>query len=154
MKTQTPSTTESTYNSANLAERAIQRRAIEAAIWGMPAVNYHLMFQEMVNKVKGGFNQVLYWSRLLDWKNQTLTPNPDVIYLMPFFNTKDVGPVVLEIPPADSGVFNGSIMNNWQAAIEDVGPGGVDKGKGGKYLFLPPGYDKSKIPAGYIPMQS
>lgn len=36
--------------------------------------------------------------------------NPDVIYLMPFFNTKDVGPVALEIPPADSVVFNGSIM--------------------------------------------
>ena len=104
----------------------------------MPAVNYHLMYQEMVRKTKGGFNQVLYWSRLLDWKNQTLTPNPDVIYLMPFFNTKDVGPVVLEIPPADDGLFNGSIMNYWQAAIEDVGPGGVDKGKGGKYLFLPP----------------
>ena len=92
----------------------------------------------MVNKVKGGFNQVLYWSRLLDWKNQTLTPNPDVIYQMPFFNTKGVGPVVLEIPPADDGLINGSIMNYWQAAIEDVGPGGVDKGKGSKYLFLPP----------------
>ena len=47
------------------------------------------------------FNQVVYWSRPLTWKNQTLTPNPDTIYLMPFFNTKDVGPMVLEIPPAD-----------------------------------------------------
>jgi hypothetical protein len=149
-----PSPTKSNYNSADLAERAIQRRAVEAVIWGMPAVNYYLMYQEMVNTVKGGFNQILYWSRLLDWKNQTLTPNPDVIYLMPFFNTKDIGPVVLEIPPADDGLFNGSIMNYWQAAIEDVGPGGVDKGKGGKYLFLPPGYDKAKIPNGYIPMQS
>jgi hypothetical protein len=37
MKTQTPSTTESTYNLADLAERAIQRRAIEAVIWGMSA---------------------------------------------------------------------------------------------------------------------
>ena len=73
---------------------------------------------------------------------------------MPFFNTKDVGPVVLEIPPADDGLFNGSIMNYWQAAIEDVGPGGVDKGKGGKYLILPPGYDKDKVPAGYIAMPS
>ena len=73
---------------------------------------------------------------------------------MPFFNTKDVGPVVLEIPPADDGLFNGSIMNCWQAAIEDIGPGGVDKGKGGKYLILPPGYDKDKVPAGYIAMPS
>ena len=65
----------------------------------MPAVNYQLMYREMVSKVDGAFNQVLYWSRLLDWRNQTLTPNPDVIYLMPFFNTQDAGPVVLEVPP-------------------------------------------------------
>jgi hypothetical protein len=71
---------------------------------------------------------------------------------MPFFNTKD-GPVVLVVPPADEGVFNGSIVNRWQAAIEDIGPGGVDKGTGGKYLILPPGY-KDNVPAGYIPMRS
>ncbi|HUL67887.1 MAG TPA: DUF1254 domain-containing protein [Burkholderiaceae bacterium] len=134
-------------------ERVRFGRAVEAIVWGMPVVNYDLMYQEMVRKVKGDFNQILYWSRLLDWKNQTLTPNPDVIYLMPFFDTKD-GPVVLEVPPADDGLFNGSIMNRWQAAIEDIGPGGLDKGKGGKYLVLPPGYDPSKVPAGYIPMPS
>ena len=137
-----------------LNRRATERRAVEAVIWGMPVVNYELMYQEMVRKVHGDFNQVLYWSRLLDSNNQTLTPNPDVIYMMPFFNTKEVGPVVLEIPPADGGVFNGSLMDRWQAAIEDVGPGGVDKGKGGKYLFLPPGFDRTKVPAGYIPMPS
>ncbi len=144
----------SRFSPADLAERTIYRRAVEAVIWGMPAVNYHLMYQEMANRTKGRFNQVLYWSRLLDWKNQTLTPNPDVIYLMPFFNTKDVGAVVLEIPPADEGVFNGSIMNYWQAAIDDVGPAGVDKGKGGKYLILPPGIDTAKVPDGYIAMPS
>ena len=142
------------FSSGQLAERAIHRRAVEAVIWGMPAVNYELMFHEMAVKLKGGFNQILYWPRLLDWKNQTLTPNPDVIYLMPFFNTKDLGPMVLEIPPADGGLFNGSVMDYWQAAIEDIGPGGVDKGKGGKYLILPPGYDSTKVPAGYIPLPS
>lgn len=141
------------FTTSEVRERALHRRAVEAVIWGMPAVNYHLMFQEMVGKAGGGFNQVLYWSRLLDWRNQTLTPNPDVIYLMPFFNTKDVGPVVLELPPADDGLFNGSVMNYWQSAIEDVGPGGVDKGRGGKYLIIPPGY-KDKVPAGYIAMPS
>jgi hypothetical protein len=137
-----------------IAARMVHRRAVEAVIWGMPAVNYHLMYQEMVRTTNGAFNQVLYWSRLLDWKNQTLTPNPDVIYLMPFFNTQDVGPVVLEIPPAGDGVFNGSVMNYWQSAIEDVGPGGVDKGNGGKYLILPPGYDTNRVPADYIAMAS
>jgi len=147
-------TAQAQISADDLSRRLIDRRAFQAVVWGMPAANYQLMYQEMVDKVKGGHNQVLYWSRLLDWKNQTLTPNPDVIYLMPFFNTQDVGPVVLEIPPADDGVFNGSIMNFWQAAIEDVGPGGLDKGKGGKYAFLPPGFDQTKLPDGYIAMPS
>jgi hypothetical protein len=134
-----------------LTRRAVERRAVEAVIWGMPAVNYDLMYQAML-KLGGKPNQIVYWSRLLDWRNQTLTPNPDVIYLMAFFNTKD-GPVVIEIPPADGGVINGSIMDPWQAALEDVGPAGADKGAGGKYLILPPGY-KEKAPEGYIALPS
>jgi hypothetical protein len=140
-------------NSADdLTRRSIERRAVEAVIWGMPAVNYDLMYQEML-KFGGRPNQIVYWSRPLDWKNQTLTPNPDTIYLMPFFNTKDVGPVVPEIPPADEGSITGNIVDVWQAALEDVGPAGVDKGKGGKYLILPPGY-KDNVPEGYIPLAS
>jgi hypothetical protein len=86
------------FSADQIARRATERRAIEAVIWGMPAVNYDLMLQEML-KLGGKPNQIVYWSRLPDWKNQTLTPNPDAIYLMPFINTKDVGPVVIEIPP-------------------------------------------------------
>jgi hypothetical protein len=140
---------------AELSQRSMERRAVEALIWGMPAVNFDRMYQAMVRDAKGGegSNKVVYWSRPLTWKNQTLTPNPDTIYLMPFFDTKDVGPVVLEIPPADAGSITGSVDDCWQTAIEDVGPAGVDKGKGGKYLILPPGY-KDAVPAGYIPMQS
>ena len=128
------------FSSEELGRRTIERRAVEAINWGMPAVNFDLMLQAMIGSAKGKPNQIVYWSRLPDWKNQTLTPNPDVIYLMPFFNTKDVGPMVLEIPPADGGSITGTIMDAWQAALEDVGPAGVDKGKGGKYLILPPGY--------------
>ena len=145
--------TDSTYTSADLAERAIQRRAVEAVLWGMPAVNTDLMYQAMAAETKGGWNQIVYWSRLPDWKNQTLTPNPDAIYLMPFFNTVEAGPMVLEIPAADDGSITGSIMDCWQSPLEDVGPAGVDKGKGGKYLILPPGY-KDKVPDGYIPLPS
>ena len=137
----------------DLARRAIERRAVEAVIWGMPAVNTELMFQAMIGSAKGKPNQIVYWSRLPDWKNQTLTPNPDVIYLMPFFNTKDAGPMVLEIPPADDGVINGTVMDVWQVPLEDVGPAGADKGKGGKYLILPPDHSAA-IPDGYIALPS
>src|ERR1700751_1652742 len=81
----------------NLARRTIERRAVEAVIWGMPAVNYELMLHTMLTKTKGEVNQFIYWSRPVDWKNQTLTPNPDAIYFMAFFNTKDAGPMVFAI---------------------------------------------------------
>jgi len=136
-----------------LAERTLHRRAIEAVIWGMPVVNFDLMYQAMVRGANGAFNQIAYWSRLPDWKIQTLTPNPDAIYLTPFINTKDVGPMVLEIPPSDDGSITGTVMDAWQCPLEDVGPAGLDKGQGGKYVILPPGY-KEVVPNGYIPMPS
>jgi hypothetical protein len=138
---------------SELAERTLHRRGVEAVIWGMPAVNCDLMYQAMVRELKGAFNQIVYWSRLPDWKIQTLTPNPDAIYLTPFLNTQDVGPMVLEIPPADEGSITGTVMDIWQCALEDVGPAGVDKGEGGKYVILPPGYE-DKLPEGYIPLAS
>lgn len=141
------------FSAEELMNRTIERRAVEAVIWGMPAVNYDLMLQEAISKAKSSVNQVVYWSRLLDWKNQTLTPNPDVIYFMPFFNTRDAGPMVLEIPPSNEGSITGTVMDVWQNALEDVGPAGMDKGQGGKYLILPPGY-QGKTPDGYILLPS
>jgi len=119
---------------------------------GMPAVNLDLMRQAMLRETPARDNQMLYWSKLLDWKNQTLTPNTDVIYLTPYFDTT-AGPVVLEIPPADDGVINGTIMDAWQMPLEDVGPAGVDGGKGGRYAVLPPGYTEA-VPEGFIVLPS
>ena len=98
-------------------------------------VNYDLMYQAAVQN-QGNSDQIVYWSRLPRWKNQTLTPNPGAVYLMPFYNTKDAGPMVLEIPRADEGSILGSLDDCWQTVIEDVGLAGVDKEKGGKYLIL------------------
>jgi hypothetical protein len=146
--------TSQTFSADELARRTIERRAVEAVIWGMPAVNYDLMRQAALHEAKGAENLIVYWSGLPSWKNQTLTPNPDAVYLMPFFNTRAT-PMVLEIPPAsDEGSITGAIDNVWQVPLEDVGPAGVDKGKGGKFLILPPGYNKDKAPKGYIALPS
>jgi len=140
------------FSSKDLANRTVERRAVEAVIWGIPAVNYHLMLEEMLKKTNGKVNQIVYWSKPLDWHNQTLTPNPDTIYLMVFTDTKD-GPVVIEIPPADGGSINGNIVDVWQMALEDAGLYGADQGKGAKYLVLPPNYNET-VPDGYIPLRS
>jgi hypothetical protein len=55
MKAQTKKT-ELTFSAAELAERAIQRRVVEAVIWGMPVVNYDLMYQAMVREARGAFS--------------------------------------------------------------------------------------------------
>jgi len=135
-----------------LATRAIERRAVEAMIWGMPAVNADLMLQEMLARTEAKQNDIVFWSRPADWKNQTLTPNPDSIYFMCFWNVKD-GPLVIEIPPAVGGSFAGNIVNAWQMPLEDAGPEGADQGKGGKYLILPPGHS-APAPEGYIVLPS
>jgi|SRR6516225_2384344 len=137
----------------DIARRAIERRAVEAVIWCMPAVNYDLMLQEMLTKTDGKVNQMIYWGRPLDWKNQTLTPNPDTLYFMSFLNTRDVGPIVIEVPPADTdGSLNANFVDAWQQPLEDAGLLGVDKGKGIKLLMLPPGYS-AEIPADYEALQ-
>jgi hypothetical protein len=138
--------------SLDLVDRMIYRRAVEAVVWGMPAVNYDLMLQAFVRDARGGPNRIAFWSGFPSWKNQTLTPNPDTIYVLPFFDTRS-GPMVLEIPPADGGSITGSVDDCWQTALEDVGAFGVDEGRGGKYLIIPPGYD-DEIPDGYIRMPS
>ncbi|HSF54077.1 MAG TPA: DUF1254 domain-containing protein, partial [Algoriphagus sp.] len=95
-------------------------------------------------------NEIVYWSKPVDWHNQTLTPNPDAIYFMIFFNTKEAGPLVIDVPPADgNSSFAANIDNVFQMPLEDAGPYGADKGAGGKYLILPPGYQQ-KPPSGYI----
>src|SRR6201996_1655995 len=118
-------------------DRLLRSRAVEAVIWGMPVVNTDLMLQEAL-KAGAKPNDIVFWSRPVNWKNQTLTPNPDAIYLNPFYDTSK-GPVVVEIPPADTEhVIVGSFDVAWQNALEDVAPAGADKGKGAKYLLTPP----------------
>jgi hypothetical protein len=141
------------YSPDELAWRAQERRAVEAVIWGMPAVNAELMFDEMV-KAGGKPGEIIYWGKPLDWRNQTLTPNPDTLYFMGFYDTKASGPMVVEIPPAgDDGSLNGNFVTLWQTALEDAGKLGVDKGKGVKFLITPPGYS-GKIPEAFEQLAS
>jgi len=150
MGIQVQTSTASKYTSKQLRDDAVTHRAVEAVIWGMPAVNYDLMLQEMLNKTKGRVGGTIYWGEPLNWRNQTLTPNPDALYFMVFFNTKD-GPIVLDLPPGDAnGSFNANIVTVWQMPLEDAGLLGLDKGKGGKYLILPPGHEDT-VPGATFP---
>ena len=72
---------------------ALHRRAVEAVIWGNARGQLPVDARGIRPRRRTGRATRSSTGRgLLDWTNQTLTPNPDVIYVMPFFTTKDVGP--------------------------------------------------------------
>jgi len=84
------------------------------------------------------------WEDLVDSKTVELTANDNTIYSFIWLDTHK-GPVVMEVPPMSLG----AIDDFWYRWVTDIGITGPDKGKGGKYLVLPPGY-KGEIPEGYF----
>jgi hypothetical protein len=138
-------------SSPELAERALYRRAVEAAIWGMPIVAFDAMREAFFRDAGAKYNDVMFLSKPADWKLQLTTPNASSRYVYTHFNVKD-GPVVLEIPAATGAGLFGSMNDAWQAPMADVGPAGDDQGNGGKYLLLPPGYTDAE-PSGYFPVR-
>ena len=86
---------------------------------------------------------------LLDSQPLFLTGNTSTLYVFPDLDLEKDGPTVVDVPPGMLGAFNDA----WFRYMQDVGPAGPDKGKGGKYLLLPPGYE-GEIPSGYHVVQS
>jgi hypothetical protein len=140
------------FSSAELTKRTLERRAMDAAIWGMPIVSFDVMRQAFFRDAKAHYGDILYWSKFSTWKNQSATPNTSTRYVIFFTNTKD-GPVVVEMPPVGDAALFGTLLDAWQVPLIDVGDTGEDLGNGGKYLLLPPRY-KGETPKGYIAVPS
>ena len=137
------------FTSKELASRMVYRRAVDAVIWGVPAVTLDMMRQAYFRDAKASYNDIIWWPKGAGWQNQSLDVDTSLHYLYIFSNTKDDGPIVLDLPAAAAGAqLLGTIMDSWQVPLVDVG---VD-GKGGKYLILPPAYT-GEVPAGYIPLR-
>jgi hypothetical protein len=87
-------------------------------------------------------NEVLVFSELMDAKSLFLTANADTIYVMGSLDLSK-GPMVLETPPK----FLGIVQDAWFRWVVDLGLPGPDRGEGGKYLIVPPGYS-GELPDG------
>jgi len=118
-------------------------RALQAYLLAIPIVNQAGM-RDSLRKF-GPFNQTdVIWEDLVDPRTVELTANDNTIYNFIWIDTRK-GPVVLEVPPMSLG----AIDNFWYRWVIDIGITGPDKGAGGKYLILPPGYT-GEIPEGYF----
>ena len=129
------------------------QRATQTAIWAMPAVALVDFKKATIRDLGGTLNDVVYLTKPFDSKHGFLTANDVTAYGWGSISTAK-GPVVLEVPAASEKVsYFGSIVNAWQQPLEDIGPPGADKGKGAKYLLLPPDFE-GDIPDGYIAIKS
>ena len=87
-------------------------------------------------------NEVIVFSELMDAKSLFLTANADTIYIMGGLDLTK-GPMVIEVPPD----VLGTVQDAWFRWVIDIGVPGPDRGQGGKYLIVPPGY-KGSLPEG------
>ena len=87
---------------------------------------------------------MIIWSGLMDSQSIFLTANADTIYYIFTINLKD-GPIVVETPPDALGLFD----DFWFQHVIDFGRPGPDRGKGGKFLLVPPGYEGSLPDSGF-----
>jgi hypothetical protein len=78
-----------------------------------------------------------------------LTPNTETTYGLAFLDLRAWGPTVIEAPAQSLCVVD----DFWFRYVADMGIAGPDRGEGGKYLFLPPGYD-GEVPGGYFTYRS
>jgi len=124
-------------------------RGVDAFLKGMPGASLQGLIKGAHGLGAVKYNQVLIFDRLMDSASLFLTGNTSTMYVLPDFDLEDTGPMVLEAPAGMLGAFNDA----WFRYMQDIGPAGPDKGKGGKYLVLPPGY-AGKVPDGYFVVQS
>src|SRR5215470_1478071 len=146
---------------AALKDELVFQRAVQTYLWVLPALNMYGM-KEGSEKVFGkGYNILPIFKDRLNAKTLFTTPNSDVIYALGYLDLKEDGPMVIEVPPSLQGILD----DFWQRPIcsegkingkiwcGDVGLPGPDRGKGGKYLVLPPDY-RGEVPPGYLTFRS
>jgi hypothetical protein len=140
-----------------LRDELLFERATQTYLWAMPLINTLGMQVGSEKQFGAGYNVLPIWKQRLDAKTQVTTPNSDVLYAMSYVDLGKDGPLVIDAPPKLQGI----LLDYWQRPIPvdggkffgDVGFAGPDRGKGGKFLLLPPGY-RGEVPEGYFVYRS
>jgi hypothetical protein len=137
----------------DLDAQVAYQRSFEAVLWAMPASAIYRFRIGLLEQPGMADNAITAYSGPLTMAQELITPNQVTPYIGAVSDLKN-GPVVLEVPAKSArAVLYGQVVDAWQATIADVGPSGLDKGEGGKYLFLPPGYN-GQVPDGYLAIRS
>jgi len=126
------------------------QRATQAYMWSLPMVAVGRWFDGHEKLGAGDLAIGQYITAAS--KSGILTANEATPYTIINTNLANTGPVVFEVP---AGPLVGMVDDVWQRVVVDMGFPGPDKGKGGKYLILPPGVDApADVPKDYFVYES
>jgi hypothetical protein len=124
-------------------------RGVEAFLAGMPAASVYAVCEGISQagvKRNGG---IAITEELMDARSLFLTANSTTVYVIMCLDLKN-GPVVADVPPNVLGPIDDAYFR----FVSDVGLTGPDRGKGGRYLVVPPDY-KGEVPkSGYFVAKS
>ncbi len=132
---------------ALLFENLDLNRGVEAFLNGMPASNFEAGRRGHIALGQKNSNQMVIFDELMDSDSLFLTGNAGTVYITSFLDLKKDGPIVVEMP---AGTGPGILVDAFTRYIVNFGPPGPHRGKGGKFLILPPGYDEEDV-KGIVP---
>lgn len=112
-------------------------RAVEVFLNWMPACSIEAMRMAHVESGITKPDQVAITEQLMDSNPLFLTGNTDTVYCSAILDLERDGPTVVVIPP---NCGPGTVNDAFFRFVVDMGAPGPDRGKGGKYLILPPDY--------------
>ena len=124
-------------------------RAVNVFMNSIPMLSMYMLREGQARVGCNASNQICIWDALMDSKTILLTGNTSTMYAVGFLDLAKDGPTVIDLPPGMLGVLDDMAFRY----MTDLGVAGPDKGKGGKYLVLPPGY-KGEVPKGYFAVPS
>src|SRR5262245_6752645 len=117
-----------------LAELQVFNRAVEVYLQQMPAVSMYAIRQGLRRFGARAAQHVVVWEKLMDEGTLLLTGNSETVYGLAFLDLARDGATVIDAP---AGLLGG-LSDMWQQQVADIGPTGADRGKGGRFLVLPP----------------
>lgn len=123
------------------------QRAVQAYLLGLAPVN-QFANRKAILELGPVNTTVPIFETMMNARSIFLTPNNNTPYTW-FWVDLHKGPLVVEVPPKVLGLLD----DMWYHFVTDIGMAGPDKGEGGKYLILPPGY-KGEVPPGYFVVRS
>ena len=121
------------------------QQAVQSYLWGLPLVAFAEWQHIHENTFGATSNDLVVYASYED-KLGILTANATTPYILTFIDLVKNGPTIIEMP---AGKTAGGLSDFWQREVASIGEMGPDKGKGGKYLLVPPG-QKFTAPGLYI----